>query len=94
MATAFKYVGKATKRKDGPQKLTGQEQFTGDMALPRMAHARLVNSIYANALIRGIDDLHRLLTERRVSITSALTVLRHAERLILAITPAESKAAA
>ncbi len=55
MATAFKYVGKATKRQDGPKKLTGEEQFTGDLTLPRMAHARLVNSIYANAKIRGID---------------------------------------
>ncbi|MHB8646291.1 MAG: xanthine dehydrogenase family protein molybdopterin-binding subunit [Thermomicrobiales bacterium] len=55
MATAFKYVGKATKRQDGPKKLTGEEQFAGDMMLPRMAHARLVNSIYANAKINSID---------------------------------------
>ena len=55
MATTFNYVGKATKRQDGPRKLTGEEQFVGDMTLPRMAHARLVNSIYANARIRSID---------------------------------------
>ena len=55
MATAFKFVGKATKRQDAPAKLTGEEQFTGDLSIPRMAHARLVNSIYANARIRGID---------------------------------------
>jgi CO/xanthine dehydrogenase Mo-binding subunit len=55
VATTFNYVGKATKRQDGPRKLTGEEQFVGDMTLPRMAHARLVNSIYANARIRGID---------------------------------------
>jgi len=55
VATTFNYVGKATKRQDGPKKLTGEEQFTGDMTLPRMIHARLVNSIYANAKIRSID---------------------------------------
>jgi CO/xanthine dehydrogenase Mo-binding subunit len=55
VATTFKYVGKATKRNDGPRKLTGEEQFTGDMAMPRMAHARFVNSLYANAIIKGID---------------------------------------
>lgn len=55
MATTFNYVGKATKRQDAPRKLTGEEQFTGDLVLPRMVHARLVNSIYASARILGID---------------------------------------
>lgn len=55
MATSYKYVGHATKRVDGPKKLTGAEQFTGDLVLPRMTHARLVSSIYANARILSID---------------------------------------
>src|SRR4051794_36390328 len=49
------WVGRSTRRIDAPSKLTGAEQYTADVALPRMLHARLVTSIYANARIRNID---------------------------------------
>lgn len=48
-------VGRSTRRIDAPGKLTGAERYTADISLPRMLHACLVTSIYANARIRGVD---------------------------------------
>ena len=39
--------------------------------------------------VAGVDDLHRLLTDARVGASSALTVLRHTEKLELKVVPAE-----
>jgi len=39
--------------------------------------------------VAGVDDLHRLLTDARVGISSALTVLRWTERLELKVIPEE-----
>jgi hypothetical protein len=41
--------------------------------------------------VAGIDDLHRLLTDAQVRVRSAITVLRHTERLELSIVPQQSK---
>jgi len=41
--------------------------------------------------IAGVDDLHRVLTDVRVGVTSSLTVLRHTEKLELKIVPEEAK---
>src|ERR1700677_2665762 len=41
--------------------------------------------------VAGVDDLHRLLTDAQVGARCALTVIRHTERLILAIFPEEAR---
>ena len=41
--------------------------------------------------IAGIDDLHRMLTEEKVGVKTALTIIRHTEKLNLDIIPEESK---
>ncbi|MBI4765116.1 MAG: trypsin-like peptidase domain-containing protein [Deltaproteobacteria bacterium] len=41
--------------------------------------------------IRGIDDLHRLLTDEKVGINSKITVIRASESLVLDIVPEESR---
>jgi len=41
--------------------------------------------------VAGVDDLHRLLTEARVGISSTLTVLRWTEKLELPIVPQEAQ---
>jgi len=41
--------------------------------------------------VAGVDDLHRVLTDVRVGVSCALTVLRHTERLELKIVPEEAK---
>jgi S1-C subfamily serine protease len=41
--------------------------------------------------VAGVDDLHRLLTDARVGSVSALTVLRHTEKLELKVVPEETR---
>jgi len=41
--------------------------------------------------VAGVDDLHRLLTDVQVGVRSTLTIIRHTERLKLAIVPEEAK---
>lgn len=41
--------------------------------------------------VAGVDDLHRLLTDIRVGVTSALTVLRWTEKLELKVVPEEAR---
>jgi len=41
--------------------------------------------------VAGVDDLHRLLTDARVGVSSSLTVLRYTERLTLKVIPEESQ---
>jgi S1-C subfamily serine protease len=42
-------------------------------------------------MITGIDDLHRLLTEERVGVKTALIIIRRSERLTLDIVPEETQ---
>jgi S1-C subfamily serine protease len=46
---------------------------------------------FAGESVTGIDDLHRWLTEERIGVPSALTVLRRGQRRQLTIVPAESR---
>ena len=41
--------------------------------------------------VAGVDDLHRLLTDARVGVSSSLTVLRWTEKLELPVVPEESQ---
>ncbi len=52
---AFNVVGHATRRKDGIARVTGQEQYTVDLALPRMLYGRYVASPYAHAIVKRVD---------------------------------------
>ncbi len=40
----------------------------------------------------GIDDLHKLLTEERVGVSLALTIIRGQEKRVLSVVPEESPA--
>jgi CO/xanthine dehydrogenase Mo-binding subunit len=55
VASPERMVGRATKRMDAPAKLTGQERYAGDLAVPGLLHARPVLSAHAHARITGID---------------------------------------
>ena len=48
-------IGQSVIRRDGRAKVTGAARFTVDQVVPGMAHARLLRSPYAHALIRDID---------------------------------------
>jgi S1-C subfamily serine protease len=41
--------------------------------------------------VAGVDDLHRLLTDVRVGVSSGITVLRYTEKMELRIVPEEAK---
>jgi S1-C subfamily serine protease len=44
---------------------------------------------YGSQPIASIDALHQFLTDEQVHVHAALTVLRHGEKLLLAIEPEE-----
>jgi S1-C subfamily serine protease len=46
---------------------------------------------FNSASVAGIDDLHRMLTEEKVGIKTALTILRRSEKRVLDIVPMESR---
>jgi S1-C subfamily serine protease len=45
---------------------------------------------FADQAVGGVDDLHRLLTERQIGVPTTLTLLRLGKRLTLEISPVES----
>src|SRR6185312_236332 len=53
--TQHTMVGKATRRQDAPDKLTGRTRYAGDLSFPGLLHARFVLSPYAHANILSID---------------------------------------
>lgn len=48
-------VGRSIPRLDGPLKVTGKQQYTGDLSLPRMCYAKILRSPHAHATIKNID---------------------------------------
>jgi S1-C subfamily serine protease len=44
--------------------------------------------------IKGVDDLHTNLTEQKIGVRSALTIIRHSARIAVPVVPAESRPAA
>jgi S1-C subfamily serine protease len=46
---------------------------------------------FNSASVAGIDDLHRMLTEEKVGIKTALTIIRRSEKRVLDIVPMESR---
>jgi xanthine dehydrogenase molybdenum-binding subunit len=55
MERQFNVLGRITPRKDGVSKVTGLEQYSVDVSLPRMLHGRILSSPYAHARIISID---------------------------------------
>jgi carbon-monoxide dehydrogenase large subunit len=49
------FIGKSVKTRDTPKLLTGEGEFIADMELPGMAHAAILQSPVAHAIIKGID---------------------------------------
>ena len=48
-------VGVSLPRRDLPEKLTGEAQYTADVRLPRMLHGRVLRSPYPHARILSVD---------------------------------------
>jgi CO/xanthine dehydrogenase Mo-binding subunit len=52
---SLKVIGKRLARVDARERVTGEAIYPADMALPRMAHAKILRSPLAHARIRRID---------------------------------------
>ena len=48
-------VGRSINRRDALEKVTGQAEYSSDMTLPGMLHAKILRSPHAHARIRRID---------------------------------------
>jgi CO/xanthine dehydrogenase Mo-binding subunit len=55
MAEEYRFIGKATPRKDAPEIVTGTARFLDDIRLPGMLHAKVLRSPHAHALIKRVD---------------------------------------
>jgi CO/xanthine dehydrogenase Mo-binding subunit len=53
---AYKVIGRAEPRSDGPEKVTGNAVYTVDVDLPGMAHAKVLRSPYPHARIGRVDS--------------------------------------
>jgi xanthine dehydrogenase YagR molybdenum-binding subunit len=65
-------IGAALDRVDGPLKVCGQAHYTGDLALPRMAHGVLVTSAIPSGRIARIDTAA---AERAPGVVAVITHL-------------------
>ncbi|MEO7940751.1 MAG: xanthine dehydrogenase family protein molybdopterin-binding subunit, partial [Burkholderiaceae bacterium] len=69
-APALQVVGHSAPRKDALEKVTGRAQYTTDIVLPGMLHAKVLRSARAHARIVSIDvdaarqapGVHRVVT--------------------------------
>src|SRR5690606_19400321 len=52
---SLKWVGKAVKRIDGPEKVTGEQKYMTDYHYPDMVWGKVLRSKYPFAKIRSID---------------------------------------
>ena len=55
MAESTRYVGVRRPRIDGREKVLGATRYGADLVRPGLLHARIVPSVYAHALVRGVD---------------------------------------
>jgi xanthine dehydrogenase molybdenum-binding subunit len=51
----YRYIGKATPRKDAIGIVTGKAQYIEDVELPRMLHGKVLRSPYPHARIKKVD---------------------------------------
>ena len=68
----YKVVGTRPIRHDGTDKVTGRAQYSADIQLPGLLHAKMLRSPYAHARIRSIDASRALaLPGVKAVVTSA-----------------------
>ncbi len=70
MANGYRYIGKATPRKDAGEIVTGGARYLDDIKLPNMIYGKVLRSPHPHALIKRIDK-HE--AERLHGVESVLT---------------------
>ena len=71
MAQSTRYVGVRRPRIDGRDKVLGATRYGGDLTWPGLLHGRIVPSVYAHALIRGIDSTSALQVPGVIAVLTA-----------------------
>ncbi len=74
MATKYRFLGKATRRKDAVEIVTGGAKFVGDIKLPRMLYGKILRSPHPHANIKSIETskakklpgVHAVITHKEV----------------------------
>ena len=84
-------IGRPLDRVDGPLKVCGQARYTGDIAVPRMAHALLVTSDIASGRIAAIDTAAAQRAPGVIAIISHLNALRLPQGGRAAVDPPEGR---
>ncbi len=56
MGKPYRYIGKATPRRDGAEIVTGRSHFVDDLRFERLLHGKVLRSPHAHAIIRSIDS--------------------------------------
>ncbi len=74
ISTQHQAVGKATRRQDGLDKITGRTRYAGDLPFAGLLHARLVLSPYAHARILSIDTAAALEVPGVVAVYTSKTL--------------------
>lgn len=82
MEQEFGIIGKTTRRKDAIARVTGQEQYTVDISLPRILHGRILSSPHAHARIKSIDASKAVAMGATVITFDDIPDVRYNERII------------
>lgn len=69
--TNYKWVGKRTRRPDGPDKVTGRARYGDDMVMPGMLCGKILRSPHAHAKILSID------TSKAEALTGVKAIVTH-----------------
>ena len=84
-------IGQPLDRVDGPLKVCGQAHYTGDIAVPRMAHAVLVTSGIASGRVAAIDTGAAQRAPGVVAILTHLNAMRLPQGGRAAVKPPEGR---
>ena len=60
MSADYRFIGKATARKDAREIVTGSATYISDMKLPNMLHGKVLRSPHPHAIIKKIDKSRAL----------------------------------
>src|SRR5438552_10654526 len=73
MTRPFDVIGTTVPKRDGAEKVTGRTRYLHDLALPRLAHGKILRSPHPHARLVRID------TRRAAALPGVLAVLTAAD---------------
>jgi CO/xanthine dehydrogenase Mo-binding subunit len=73
----FGVIGKATPKKDGPEKVTGRTRFLHDLELPRLAHGKILRARLPHARIVKIESARARRLPGVIAVLAGDDVVQH-----------------